>query len=114
MNQELRSDRIAVANERGGVRQQEVLRLLRGAQSPEDALARSRRAGLRRQLRRTLSDLESLTRRSAAEAPDLQDRLRRALEALQLLGCRLSLDSGRDQPDGLPQGLPQGASREIF
>lgn len=114
MNQELRSDRIAVASERGGARQQEVLRLLRGAQRPEDALARSRRAGIRRQLRRTLSDLESLTRRSAAEAPDLQDRLRRALEALQLLGCRLSLDSGQDSPRDEALGLPQGASREIF
>jgi len=114
MNQELRSDRIAVANERGGARQQEVLRLLRGAQRPEDALARSRRAGIRRQLRRILSDLESLTRRSAAEAPDLQDRLRRALEALQLLGCRLSLDSGQDSPRDEALGLPQGASREIF
>jgi hypothetical protein len=114
MNQELRSDRIAVANERGGARQQEVLRLLRGAQRPEDALARSRRAGIRRQLRRTLSDLESLTRRSAAEAPDLQDRLRRALEALQLLGCRLSLDSGQEPPRDEALGLPQGASREIF
>lgn len=93
MSQELRSDRIAVESAPGGARQQEVLRLLRGAQAPEDALARSRRAGIRRQLQRALGDMESLARRAATEAPEMQDRLRRAVEALQLFGCRLSLSS---------------------
>jgi len=92
MNQELRSDRIAADSAPSGARQQEVLRLLRGAQQPAVDLDGSRRAGIRGQLRRTLRDLEGLARQADREAPELRDRLRRALEAVQLLGGRLSLE----------------------
>lgn len=106
MNQELRSDRIAAEPSEAGVRQQEVLRLLRGARPPADDFAQSRREGMRRQLQRTLGDLEGLAKRASSEAPELQDRLRRALETLQLLGCRLSLE--------LEPAPEPGPAREIF
>jgi hypothetical protein len=71
----------------------------------DERLASCKRAALRKQSRRVALEIDSLARRAALEAPEVRDRLRRAAEALQLLGARLELaeeprrgsDSGHEE-----------------
>ena len=105
MKKELRSDRIA----------QQCQRLVeawdgrdRGVSrsAEEDLLAQCKRASLRNQSRRMALELSALARRAAEEAPEVHDRLRHAVEALQLLSARLRLAD--------EAGAPADSRREVF
>jgi len=73
MNQELRSERT----------------------SNESLLERCKRSSLRTQAWRAAWELGALVRRTQQEAPEVHQRLRNAVEALQVLGARLALE---DEP----------------
>jgi hypothetical protein len=66
--------------------------LRREASAPDGAMERLRRDSLLEEARAAASELGHLLRRSRCEAPEVHARLRSALEALQLLTARLSLD----------------------
>jgi len=58
----------------------------------DGVMERRRRESLLDEARSTASGLDHLMRRARHEAPEVHSRLRTALEALQLLTARLSLD----------------------
>ena len=63
-------------------------------------LERCKRGSLRRQVWRAAHDMGALLRCTAVEAPEVQQRLRTAVEALQMLGARLALE---DQDPATPE-----------
>ncbi len=58
----------------------------------DGVMERGRRESLLDEARSAASELDHLVRRARHEAPEVHSRLRTALEALQLLTARLSLD----------------------
>ena len=84
------------------------------AQTPNDhadRLERLKRASLRDQAVRAIWQLGALLRRVEREAPHVHQRLRIAVEALQLLGAQLQLDIDARQHEPVDTAPTRFSSR---
>lgn len=67
--------------------------------SKESLLERCKRSSLRSQAWKAAWELGALVRRTQQEAPEVHQRLRNAVEALQVLGARLALEDESERDD---------------
>lgn len=65
----------------------------------ESLLERCKRSSLRSQAWKAAWELGALVRRTQQEAPEVHQRLRNAVEALQVLGARLALEDESERDD---------------
>lgn len=91
MEHGIRSDRISEQGQRMVRQPSATDRSHERSGQTDHGVDRCKRDMLRKQSKRMALELASLSRRAAAESPDVSDRLRRAAEALQLLRARLDL-----------------------